>query len=117
MSTSPSKNLGGCPTLEQQASNRHTDAEIRVDLEMGKMTLKVIKHLAKMVNKIETYKENTQLTIIDKVLKSNKDYMKAKAELDSQAVPKAQDSEVAYEEEDYEIALSLTSEDQHSTLN
>lgn len=106
MTTDTTPNLGGRPTLSEQAENTHTKNEVRVDLAMGKMTDKVLKHLAKMVNGIANLKENTQLAVIDRVLRANKEYMKAKRELElANSAPK----EETYEEEDDLIMIELTS--------
>lgn len=109
-------NKGGRLTLAQQAEHNHAKAETRVDLEMSKLTEKVIKHLAKMVNKIDTYKENTQLALVDKVLKQNKEYMKAKRELEL-ANSKPKEEEVLEQEEDYTPMIDLSADRSKSTLN
>lgn len=101
----------GRPTLAKQAENAHTRAEVRVDLEFGKLTLKALKHLSKMVNKIETYKENIQLSLIDKVLSGNKDYMKAKRELELENKNK---EDLVDETEDETIMIELTSSETSS---
>ena len=111
MTTIKETDPAGRPTLAKQAENAHTRAEIRVDLELGKLTLKAIKHLAKMVNNIDTYKENTQLALIDKVLRGNKDYMKAKRELELAGNPRNNDIE---EEEDDTIMIQLSSSETES---
>ena len=111
-----SQNKGGRLTLKEQADLNHTKNEVRVDLAMAKMTDKVLKHLAKMVNGIEKLKENTQLSVIDRVLKANKDYIKIKRELEIASNPNKDN----YEEEDEEIMVDLTSsetESQKKTLN
>lgn len=94
-----------CPPLKEQAFNANSRAEIRVDKEIGKLSLAAVKHLAKMMGNIEKYKENTQLSIISRILTSNKDYMKAVRELEAQKNATPAD-EV---EDDLEIMIDLTS--------
>ena len=63
-----------------------------------------------MMSKIDDFKENTQLSIVDKILRGNKEYMNAKRE----ALRPSKESPVEDEEEDYTMAISLSSSDDTS---
>jgi hypothetical protein len=67
---------GGRPTLEAQAAKDHEKQEIRIDLAMAKATPKVLKHLLKMIDNIDTQKDTIQIKLIEKVLSHNKDTRK-----------------------------------------
>ncbi len=110
-------NLGGRPTLEKQAETGHTKAERKIDLEMSKLSLKAVKHLAKMMNGINDYKENTQLAIITKILSENKDYMKAKRALEAESkIPKESDTQDDMDEDDLPC-LDLSAPTTPATIN
>ncbi len=109
-------NLGGRPSKAQQAENGHVRADDKLEIEMGKLTLDAAKHLKKMMGKIESYKENTQLTLCNTIIKGHKDYMKAMKEDQLSNNPKESPEEIE-EDEDFGIAMALTSEDQPTSIN
>ena len=97
--------MGGCPKLPDQAINAHKKNEIRLDLEMAKMVPAAIKHLAKMVKGIDNLKENTQMAVMDKVFKHNKEFMKQYNEALAAA---SADKPTVEEDEDFSIPLDLS---------
>ncbi len=110
-------NLGGRPTLEQEADTKNTKSEVKVDLEMGKLTLKAVKHLTKMMNNVDTFKENTQLAIVFKILDKNKDYMKAKRAFEAESkIPKESDTQDDMDEDDLPC-LDLSAPTTPATIN
>lgn len=99
---------GGCPTLSEQAVNRHEETELRINLEMGRLGLEAIKKFKAMFKDWDNLKENTKLAVLDRVFKYNKDFLKEHREL---LLGGSKQEEV---EEDYEIGIELTSEETES---
>ena len=60
-----SQNLGGRPTLPEQAKKDHEKLETRIDLAMSKLGLDAIKKFQAMFKDWDDLKENTKLQLID----------------------------------------------------
>tara|TARA_R110002167_G_scaffold93178_1_gene249911 strand:- start:161 stop:496 length:336 start_codon:yes stop_codon:yes gene_type:complete len=111
MSNKKEQPLGGCPPLEQQAVNRNTEAKLRYDLEMGKMTLEAIKKFKTMFKDWDNLKDNIKWSMLMKIFDANKEFMKEHKEL------LLSNSDTVEEEDDTPMISLSSSETSSKTLN
>jgi hypothetical protein len=105
---SEEKNLGGAPTLEEQAVNRHKEGEVRFDISMGKLMPDAIKKFQNLYkNEYENLKYNQKLDILKYVFAHNKEFMKEMAKLEAKDVHKAMQDSLE-DEDDFMPTIQLT---------
>ena len=93
------------PDLKQQGVNNHTEAEIRINIEMGKLALEAIKKYKTMFKNFDKLPAATQWKLLSHCMNENKEFMSKHRE---QLLGNT-DKEESVEEEDDMISIELTS--------
>ena len=113
------RNLGGKPTIKQQAKNRHEEGEARYNLAMGKLLPDAIKKFEKLYKEeYDNLKHNQQLALIQHVFSENKEFRKKIREEEAQkAVEAMKDAKQEIEDDDQMPIIDISGSTTPKTLS